>query len=199
MKEFWDSRYAGSEYAFGEKPNEFFRETVTGLPPGKLLMPAEGEGRNAVYAATLGWDVTAIDFSEEAKKKALRLADRMKVKIGYTVEDLLETDYQENYYDAAGLFFAHFPPRARKFFHHQVVRSLKPGGLVIMEAFSPKQLGNESGGPKSVEMLYDLEEVISDFRGHQVILSEELTRHLDEGIFHNGKADVIRLVVRKTG
>ena len=113
----WDTRFGKEEYAYGTRPNEYLKEKLTGLTPGNILFPAEGEGRNAVYAAKLGWNVSAFDISTEGRKKALKLADQNQVGIDYQIGELQTLGYQEEQFDAIALIYAHFPPHIRKDYH----------------------------------------------------------------------------------
>jgi SAM-dependent methyltransferase len=202
MKEFWDARYKDSAFAFGEEPNEYFKEQISNLKPGKLLMPAEGEGRNAVFAATLGWEVWAFDMSSEGKVKAEALAADRGVTIDYRVGELSEIRYPENEFDAIGLIYVHFPPNLRAQYHQQLDRYLKPGGILILEAFNKNHLkfnseNPQAGGPKNIEMLFSMEELKSDFSNYDIIELEEKEVELKEGIYHVGQSAVVRFVGRK--
>lgn len=196
MKEFWDDRFGSEDYVYGIGPNVFFKEQLDKLEPGKLLLPAEGEGRNAVYAASKRWEVTAVDFSEIARKKALRLADRNDVQIDYSLMDLRYLRCR-NGFDAIGLVFIHFRPGQRTSFHHHLIDCLNKGGIIIAEFFHKRQLKNKTGGPPAIEMLYDEKELREDFRSLRIDLIEEKKVHLAEGRYHTGVADVVRLVAIK--
>ena len=199
MQEFWEKRYGESVYAYGKEPNAFFQQFLETYPekPGKLLLPGEGEGRNAVYAASLGWVTQAFDYSTEAKAKALALAAEKQVRIDYSVSEVADFDFAEEQFDLVGLFFVHLPPELRQFLHRQVARSLKPGGKVVLEAFSPAQLAFDSGGPKKVEMLYDRDTLASDFADLHLERLEEQQTELSEGPYHSGPAAVTRLIGKK--
>jgi SAM-dependent methyltransferase len=197
MKEMWNQRFAGEEYAYGTQPNLFLKEKLLGIPPGRILLPAEGEGRNAVYAAGLGWEVTAIDFSEEGKKKALKLAGLLGVKLDYLIEDMTRMDFGEGIYDAAALIYAHIAPEFRKTVHQKIVRSLKPGGYLILEAFNTRQIKYSSGGPRSLELLYTIPMLQDDFQDLQILQLDETDVELNQGPFHKGEAAIIRLFGRK--
>ena len=137
MKEMWDNRYGVDQYVYGKTPNNFFKETVDGLDfKGNILFPAEGEGRNAIFAAKNGWDVTAFDISEAGKAKAERLAKDAKVRINYEVVSVDQFSAEKEYFDLLVLIFAHFPEEKRQVFHRHLIQFLKPGGLLVMEAFS---------------------------------------------------------------
>jgi len=193
-KEMWDQRYADEEYVYGTAPNEFFKQELDKLAPGKILLPAEGEGRNAVYAAENGWDVWAFDQSEEGMKKALRLASRHNVTIDYHLQDLETIACPENYYDAIALVFVHSHHLKRQAIHRNLIRFLKPGGILILIGYSKEQLQYGSGGPKEESMLFSLDEISEDFSILKIMSLVKLETQIDEGNFHIGKASVIQLI-----
>jgi 2-polyprenyl-3-methyl-5-hydroxy-6-metoxy-1,4-benzoquinol methylase len=197
MSEFWNERYALKEYIYGTEPNIFFKNQITKLSPGKILFPAEGEGRNAVYAAKLGYDVYAFDSSKEAKKKAEWLAKKHTVKINYQINDIESADYPSDFFDCIVLIFAHFHPLERNYFHNKLLSFLKPGGTILLEGFSKKQLQFNSGGPRNIEMLFSAKEIQHDFQHLSKIELEEKKIFLDEGSFHQGPASVIRMIGEK--
>ncbi len=199
MKAFWDERYRQRDYVYGEAPNVFFKKNIDGLPPGKLLMPADGEGRNGVYAATLGWEVTSFDLSDEGQKKALALAEKRSVQITYLVGSVSDLDFEASSFDAIGLFYAHFPPETRREYHHRLLGFLKKGGTVMLEAFSKDHVAFQktnptAGGPKAPNILFAPEEMADDFKELDIQLLTQEEVELDEGLFHRGKASVIRFV-----
>lgn len=199
MKEFWNQRYGAdmSSYAYGEAPNAYFAAQLSRFPGTELLLPLEGEGRNGVYAAKQGWQVDAFDFSESGQKKAFQLADQHKVAINYQLASVDNFPFPHQTYDLVGLFFAHLPPPLREMLHKSVTTSLRPGGHVILEAFSPKQLGLSSGGPKNVAMLYDEVMLKADFENLHILELESTSTTLHEGPFHEGHAEVIRMIAQK--
>ena len=190
----WNERYSMKEYVYGEKPNVFFAEQMDKLKSGTIVLPCEGEGRNAVYAAAQGWVVNAFDTSEAGIAKAMQLANKNGVTIEYALADAAIVEFPENSVDVVAFIFAHFPPPIRQLIHQKVVRWLKPGGKIILEAFNPAQLQNSSGGPKEVSMLYTEEILRQDFKELNIELLETLQTTLQEGIYHQGKADIIRFV-----
>jgi hypothetical protein len=195
---FWDERYSSKEYVYGTEPNQFFKEQIDKFSsPGKLLLPGEGEGRNAVYAAKQGWLVDAFDQSTIAQKKALKLAEEYNVNINYKVVDLIKFTPTTNHYNAAAIIFVHFGHPVRKIFHNKIIESLKPSGKLILELFSKNQLGKNSGGPQNLEMLYSLEDIKNDFKKMKTIFLEEKNVILNEGDKHGGDASVIRYVGEK--
>ena len=193
MKDFWNERYANDEFIYGTEPNDFFKQQLNKLQPGKLLLPAEGEGRNAVYAVAQGWKVKAFDSSSKGKEKALQLAKMKAVDINYEVIGVQEFQSDEKY-DAIGLCYAHFPVEIRKKAYQHLLQFLKIGGHVIFEAFAKAQLGNASGGPKNKDMLFSIEEIKDEFSQLDFELLQEKTIELSEGNHHKGKAEVIRFL-----
>jgi len=196
MKEMWNERFGEEEYVYGTEPNSFFREQIDKLNPGSLLLPAEGEGRNAVHAALQGWQVTAIDYSEQARRKAMQLAGTTGVSIDYILADVTDLNNSIQF-DAIGLVFIHFFWKERKLFHQGLDKLLKPGGFIIAELFHKEQVNNKSGGPPVVEMLYTVEDLEEDFSTYDFQILEHTTIVLDEGVLHQGPADVVRLMARK--
>ena len=202
MKNFWDQRYLEADYAYGEFPNEYLKEKLSSLSPGKVLFPAEGEGRNAVFAANLGWEVSAFDLSEQARIKAEKLAEEKQVWIDYRVETIETSMYHENSLDAVVLVFAHFPAEKRKACHSKIATWLKSGGTLIIEGFSKNHIQNQKenqavGGPKDPSMLYDLEELKQDFPDFRFAEALETETILSEGKYHQGKSSVIRIFAVK--
>lgn len=198
MKTFWDERYSSEDYVYGEAPNRFIQAFLDEQPAaGRLLLPAEGEGRNAVYAARLGWTVDAFDFSPVARDKALRLAERAGVMLNYIVGDVASFDYGQDRYDAVGLSFVHLSAELRRLLHEQIAACLRPGGAVVLEAFTPDQLQYTSGGPRQADWLYNRDILEADFQSLHIELLEECTVELSEGPYHRGTAAVVRLIARK--
>ena len=193
----WNERYKQSGYVYGTEPNLFFREQLAKLTPGRILLPCEGEGRNAVYAAQMGWKVDAFDFSEQARKKALQLAGNYEVSINYALQMVEEFEPWPDYYDVIALIYAHFLPDIRKTFHQKLVESLKPGGILLLEAFHKEQIRNTSGGPRDREMLYNETMLAEDFGCLQIFLLDKYSLNIEEGDYHKGKADIVRLVAQK--
>jgi hypothetical protein len=201
-KNMWDSRYKEEGYAYGKGPNLFFKEQLQKVTPGSILMPADGEGRNGVFAAQLGWTVTAFDLSEAGKAKALQLANEHHVSIDYTVGDFEYLQFETNAYDAIGLVYAHFPADKKSVYHQKLDTYLKPGGTIIFEAFSKKHVALKTqnptvGGPSEIDMLFSMEELLADFKNYDILLLEEQEIFLEEGNYHKGKGAVIRFVGRK--
>lgn len=197
MVNLWDERYASETYIYGTNPNDWFVEKLKIMKQGKLLLPAEGEGRNAVWAAAQGWQVTAFDQSHEGKAKAIRLAEERGVTIDYLIKDLRCFRGEVEVYDVIAMIYVHMPPEFRESVHAEMIKMLKPGGCLILEAFSKAQLPNTSGGPKNEELLYDPEVLKKDFQSMKILEYHNVRVHLEEGQHHQGIADVIRLFARK--
>ena len=173
MVQFWDQRYRTEEYVYGKEANAFFSAHLKKTTPGCLLLPGEGEGRNAVYAAKKGWTVDAFDQSSVGQAKALALASELGTEISYNVCRMEDFSFKQNHYDAVGLLFFHTDPASRITLHRKVFESLKPGGKLILEAFHKEQLNNNSAGPKSLEMLFDEETLSTDFALLETLLLEK--------------------------
>jgi SAM-dependent methyltransferase len=197
MSEFWDSRFATHEYIYGKKPNAFLKMQLDLEHPGKILFAAEGEGRNAVYAARLGFEVFAFDASEVARLKAIKLASEMGVSINYKTASYREVVYPENKFDFLVLVFAHMHPDYRTVWHRKLLRYLRPGGKLMLEGFSKEQINYQSGGPRDRDMLFSEEELMKDFEFMQDKKITHEVYHLNEGAYHQGKAAVIRLTGTK--
>lgn len=196
MKQFWDERYAEPHFVYGEEPNAFFASKLKELAPGKLLLPCEGEGRQAMHAAAQGWEVDAFDQSETGREKALQWAVKAGRSFHYELQDA--TNYQPKAeYDAVALIFAHLPAVQRQVFHRNMAAALKPGGRLLLEGFSLAQLAYTSGGPKDPSMLFTPEMLKVDFFSLELELVEEKLVVLNEGPYHQGEAAVIRLIARK--
>lgn len=204
MKDFWNERYSATEFVYGKKPNAYLKEKLTKFNQGTILFPAEGEGRNAVFAATLGWKVSAFDTSTEGRKKALSLAKEHNVEIEYHTEELNKIGYKPAEFDAIALIFTHFPPEIRKEYFQHFNTYLKKGGIIIFEGFSKKhseyqEINPEVGGPKNMEMLFSGQELKDDFANFDFMEFCETEVELDEGLFHKGKGSVIHFVAKKKG
>ena len=202
MKDFWNERYSATEFVYGKKPNAYLKEKLTKFNPGTILFPAEGEGRNAVFAATLGWKVSVFDTSTEGRKKALILAKEHFVEMVYETAELNNIGYKTAEFDAIALIFTHFPPEIRKEYFQHFNRYLKKGGIIIFEGFSKKhseyqEKNPEAGGPKEVKMLFSEQELKDDFANFDFLEFNETEVELDEGLFHKGKGSVIHFVAKK--
>jgi SAM-dependent methyltransferase len=197
MNNQWDERFGGNEYVYGKDPNAFFAEQLESLMIGSILFPCEGEGRNAVYAASKGWYTVAFDGSFQGKVKAEKLALEKKVDIHYVLGNAETIDFPKDSFDAIVLIFAHFPETIRSIIHHKMVTWLKPGGTLVLEVFNPLQIPYTSGGPKDISMLYTKQMIQSDFKELSTIMISEEETVLNEGPLHQGIAQVLRFVGKK--
>ncbi|WP_417370764.1 class I SAM-dependent methyltransferase [Gelidibacter japonicus] len=175
MEDFWNNRYKEKEFAYGTSPNVFFKNTINKLNlDGTLLLPAEGEGRNAVYAAKKGLNVLAFDISEEGRNKAVELARSEDVKIEYKVGELNQLDLKKNSFDALALIYAHFAANEKEQLHKDLAELIKPNGYLILEGFSVNNLelrekNPKVGGPANRDMLYSKQEIKDTFNNFEII------------------------------
>lgn len=199
---FWDDRYNKPGYAYGTAPNQFLLEQKHRFQAGmKTLVAGDGEGRNGVWLATQGLEVLSIDLSSIGLQKAHSLALKHQVKIQTLCADLTNWHWEENTYDLVISIYLHFSSQVRQKIHQAMLKSLKPGGLLILEGFNQQQLQYQqkynSGGPKIPEMLYTAEMLIEDFVDGNILELTETIVELHEGQYHQGQASVIRLVLQK--
>jgi 2-polyprenyl-3-methyl-5-hydroxy-6-metoxy-1,4-benzoquinol methylase len=198
----WNERYSEAEYAYGELPNEYLKLQLEKLNGGNILFAAEGEGRNAVYAARLGWAVSAFDISEQGKTKALALAKKHNATLDYRVGNLKDLKFVPNQFDAIALIYAHFPAEIKSQINRDLSVLLRKNGIIIFEAFSKNHLAYNSkneavGGPKEANLLFSEDELISDFPDYEILELREQEINLNEGKYHNGKGMVMRFLARK--
>jgi SAM-dependent methyltransferase len=202
-KSFWDLRYAESDFAYGKEPNQYFREKLENILPGTMLLPADGEGRNAVYAARNGWQTTSFDISESGKEKALQLAASQNVSIRYEVADASEflKKFEANY-DLVACCYTHFPETNRVLLHSQLAQRVRSGGILIFECFAKgHELYNEKnpevGGPKDRNMLFSEEELLVILDGFEILELDTTVTELSEGKYHRGRGLVVRAIAKK--
>ena len=193
----WDERYHGADYVYGTEPNEFLVSRVGQLPPGRILCLAEGEGRNAVFLAEHGFDVTAVDQSAVGLAKAELLAEQRGVRIKTVVSDLADFPIEPRSWDGIVSIFAHTPPQVRRHVHNEVVRGLKPAGVFLLEAYRPEQLEYKTGGPPVVELMMSLELLHAELPGLEFEYAAETVRDVHEGRLHTGQGAVVQLLARK--
>lgn len=191
---FWDERFRSDAYAYGREPNDFLRAEARRIPPGRVLCLAEGEGRNAVFLAGLGHEVTAVDFSAEGLRKAERLAREKGVELSLVQADLATFEPEENAYAGIVSIFAHTPPLVRRRIHSWVPRALAPGGVMVLEAYAPAQLALGTGGPKDPALLMSLEALREELSPLDLAIAHETEREIHEGAFHGGKSATVQLV-----
>lgn len=190
----WDERYSAEEYVYGKDPNTFLANAAGNIPKGKVLCLAEGEGRNAVYLAEQGYEVVAVDSSSIGLDKARKLAKERGVDIETVVADLAHFDITPQSWDGIVSIFAHVPPQVRKALHKKVVQGLRPGGVLILEAYRPDQLKYKTGGPPVEEFMMTLQGLEEELAGLKFEYGVELDRDVVEGQFHTGKGAVVQII-----
>lgn len=195
----WDRRYAGETYAFGTEPNDFLVEVAPLIPAGPVLCLAEGEGRNAVWLAGRGHEVTAVDASTVGIAKAKALAHKRGVKIATVAADLSDYAVEPGFWAGIVAIFAHLPPALRRAVHRSAAAGLAPGGVFLLEAFTPAQIAYGTGGPSQPELLYQLADLRDDLAGLEIVIGRELEREIFEGVYHTGRSAVVQVLARRTG
>ena len=191
---FWDERFGGRDYFYGTAPNDFLASVVDRLPAGRALCLAEGEGRNAVFLAERGYDVTAVDASRVGLAKAERLAAERGTTIHPVVADLAEYRIEAGAWDVIVLIFAHLEPSLRARVHAAAVRGLRPGGALVLEAYTPEQLHFGTGGPRQPELLMRLDELRGELAGLRLEVAREVQRDVHEGTGHRGRSAVVQVL-----
>jgi SAM-dependent methyltransferase len=196
-RDFWNEKFANTEYAYGTEPNDFLVSAVTKLKRGATLSLAEGEGRNAVWLAQQGFTVSAIEQSEKGVGKTLRLALQRGVIVMAERGELETFHIQPNSWDLVVSIFAHTPQELRRKLHRQVVAGLKPGGVFVLEAYTPAQIANNTGGPKDAALMPTAELLRSELAGLVFDRIEEVEREVVEGSLHTGTAHVVQVVAHR--
>jgi SAM-dependent methyltransferase len=196
-KEFWDNRYDSEEFVFGVSPNVFFKSVIDRHSSGAVFIPGAGEGRDAVYAARKGWAATCLDISGSGERKCMKLASRFDVRVEYTTADISTANFPDGHFDAIASIYFHLPSELRKAFHSNAYRWLKPGGLFILEAFTPGQLKFQSGGPKDESLLVTAAMLKQELAEFGLLSISETIVHLNEGNGHVGRGSIVRTVAIK--
>jgi 2-polyprenyl-3-methyl-5-hydroxy-6-metoxy-1,4-benzoquinol methylase len=198
MKSKWDERYQTENYFYGKDPNDFLKETIKMIPPGsRILCLAEGEGRNAVYLASLGFRVTALDQSSVGLSKLTQLASEKNVHVETILADLSEYKIEANTWDAIVSIWCHLPSTLRKIVYSDCVKGLKHGGLFILEAYTPKQLEFKTGGPDNIDLLLTKEIIKEELLGLECFTLIEKNREIYEGQGHRGMSAVVQVLAKK--
>ena len=197
MNLMWDERYQGDDYVYGTSANDFLQSHVDQLPMGRILCLAEGEGRNAVFLAERGFDVTAVDQSSVGLTKAHKLAAERGVNIATIVADLADFHIEPEAWDGIVSIFAHMPAQARRHLHRKVVSGLRSGGVFLLEAYRPEQLQYGTGGPPATEMMMNLNGLRVELAGLELEYAADVLRDIREGRLHTGQGAVVQVLARK--
>lgn len=190
----WNARYSDPGFTYGKEPNEFLVSAAGRIPRGDILSLAEGEGRNAVYLASLGYNVTGVDGSEVGLRKAVMLADERGVAFTPVVADLSAFEIGLGRWDGIVACYCHLPPSIRIPLHRAVVGGLKPGGVFVLEAYSKEQLAYGTGGPQSPDMLMELDDLMCELSGLEFVHAVKVERNVREGSNHTGLASVVQII-----
>ncbi|MFO7953645.1 SAM-dependent methyltransferase [Thioalkalivibrio sp.] len=193
----WDERYTSDEYVYGTEPNEFLRAAVANVRRGRALCLGEGEGRNAVFLAQQGFEVLAVDSSAVGLQKAGRLATDRGVHIETLVADLADYTIEPDAWDLIVSIFCHVPPAIRRRLHAEVVTGLRPGGVFILEAYTPAQLEWGTGGPPTAELMMTRDALVEELDGLEFEEAVERERDVIEGQFHTGRGAVVQILAHK--
>lgn len=195
----WNDRFEGEDYIFGTEPAAFLPRNANHLTPGSsVLAVADGEGRNSVWLAGQGHAVTAFDYAENGLTKARALAEAQDVEVDFHLGDALTYPWADRQYDAVVAIFIQFAdPGQRAGIFAGLDQALKPGGLLLLHGFAPRQVANGTGGPPHVENMYTLDLLRSAFDGYDVLDQADFDDHIDGGTAHNGKVALIDFVARK--
>ncbi len=195
---FWDDRYSGADFFYGTTPNGFIAEHAPLIPPGPVLCLAEGEGRNAVFLATSGHAVTAVDQSAVGLAKARRLADERRVALTTSVADLADFAITPGAWSGIVATFVHLPQPLRRTVHRRVAEGLRPGGVFLLEAYTPDQVRHRTGGPvNQPELLMKLSDLRDELAGLELVVAREFEREVSEGTGHHGLAAVVQIAARR--
>jgi hypothetical protein len=203
--EMWDERFSSDEYAYGKEANIWLSERVSQIDPppnNRALFPADGEGRNAVWAARIGWNSEVFDLSVVGKQKCHLLAQEHAVIVDYEVDDLALRVFPQQSYDLIACSWFHTPSEIRKVHMPRMLHSLKSGGHFVMEGYHTSQMPLHSGGPKSLDLLFDLDEVLGELVGEKapqmnIIHTAITSTVLDESVLHKGQARVVRIHLQR--
>lgn len=196
-REMWEARYAGETYHYGTEPNDFLAAEAHRIPNGRVLCLAEGEGRNATWLAQQGYQVASVDLSESGTTKTRRLAADRGVQVDAVTADLAQHDLGVEQWDGIVSIFAHMPPTVRADLHRRVVAALRPGGLLLLEAYTPDQIGRGTGGPNVTEMTMTLDLLRTELAGLEEVHGLETVRTVVEGPGHTGDGAVVQFIARK--
>jgi SAM-dependent methyltransferase len=194
---FWDERYGVDDYMYGKEPNDFLKQNIDALPQGSVMCLADGEGRNSVFIASTGRAAWSVDLSTHGPRKTMQLAAERKVEVHAETADLATFDLGQNRWDAIVSIFAHMPKEVRADLHKRVISALKPGGVFLLEAYTPAQVGRGTGGPQDTSLTMQLEDLRMELTPLTFEIGQEIERNVVEGIGHTGMASVVQVIARK--
>jgi len=194
----WDKRFLSDEYLFGTEPAQALVKLEEHLlPNGKTLVVADGEGRNSVYLASKGFQVTATDYSEVGSSKARKLAEMQGQKVNYLVQDIYETNWSNNQYDNVIAIFIQFvPPEKQRSVLNSLRKATKFGGTLLVHGYTPEQVALKTGGPPNTDHMYTTELLNEIYSGMKIIISNEYRIVIEEGQGHNGMSALIDFVAK---
>ena len=194
----WDERYSEPGFIYGEEPNEFLKSVAGQIPPGPVLCLGDGEGRNGVFLAGLGHRVVSVDQSAVGLQKARQLAESRGVEIETVQADLAGFSIEPAAWAGIVSIFCHLPSRIRIPLHRSVVAGLRPGGVFVLKAYTPAQIGRGTGGPENTDMMPTLTGLQDELCGLEFVQAAELERDITEGRYHTGLASVVQVVARRS-
>ena len=190
----WDERYSKEGWVFGTEANGFLQQEAHRIPEGQVLCLGEGEGRNSVFLADLGYEVVGVDRSQVGLDKAQSLAQEKGVFVETVVSSIEDFDLKEGEWKGIVSIFFHLPPELREKVHRSVVQGLAPGGILILEAYTPRQLELGTGGPPDPEKLMTLDLLREELAGLDFLVAQEIERDVQEGHIHSGVGSVVQVV-----
>lgn len=193
----WNDRYREEGFAYGTQPNDFLKQHANRLV-GPVLSLAEGEGRNAVYLASLALDVTGVDGSDVGLKKARELAAVRNVSITTVCSDMAGYDPGPKRFNAVVSISAHMPPATRKQIHASLAMWMNPGGIFLLEAYTPAQSTRSTGGPRDPAWCMSADMLREELQGFRIEFLQEIEREVIEGKYHTGMASVVQLIAIKS-
>ena len=194
---FWDERYGSHDYMYGKEPNDFLKQNIDRLPVGSVMCLADGEGRNSVFIAATGRTTWSVDLSTQGPIKTKRLAVERNVEVTAESADLSNYDLGESRWDGIVSIFAHMPKDVREDLHRRVVKALKPGGVFLLEAYTPAQVGRGTGVPQDASLTMKLHDLLTELSQLTIELGQEIERDVIEGTGHTGRASVVQIIARK--
>ena len=195
----WNQRYEGGELLWTAQPNRFLVEEVADMAPGRALDVGCGEGRNAVWLAKQGWSVTGVDFSDVGLDKARRLAESEEVSVEWVLADLRTYQPETDAYDLVVVLYLHLPAPERRTVHAAAVRSLRPGGSLVVVGHDLTNLSDGYGGPQDPAILFTPDDVVEDLPTLSILKATRVTRTVSTDAGERTAVDALVRAVRPTG